>query len=145
MAGKDVVELVGELDARRREDDGVGTDRHEVCDGVGRQQYRGAVVDDRFEEDVHQVLASQRVERGNRLVQQQQLGALGKAPPEGNLGLLAARKFAYPGVWRNIELVEVTACPRVVPARVQLSPEAPAPRPPNTSVQGPIGRASCRA
>jgi hypothetical protein len=51
---------------------------------------------------------------------------------------LAARKFAYPGVWRNIELVEVTGCSGVAPAGIQLSPEAQHLRHTKTSVQGPF-------
>ena len=49
---------------------------------------------------LHQVLqelaAGQRVERGDRLVQDQQLGPLGQAQGEGELGALAAGQLARP-------------------------------------------------
>src|ERR1035438_437005 len=47
-------------------------------------------------------------------------------------------KERNPAVWRNVELVEVTACPRVVPARVQLSPETQHLRHTKAPVQGPF-------
>jgi hypothetical protein len=46
VTGEHVVEVIGDVHSRRREDDDVVTDRREVGNGVGREHDRRVVVDD---------------------------------------------------------------------------------------------------
>ena len=66
----------------------------------------------------------QRVERGDGLVEQQQLGPLGQRERERDLRLLAARRACRPSASSGeLQALDALARDRVVPARVQLAPE----------------------
>ena len=54
------------------------------------------MLDGRFEQALQELAAGQRIERGDRLVEQQQVGPLGDAQGQGELGALAAGEFSGP-------------------------------------------------
>ena len=73
---------------------------------------------------MHETLAGDGVERGDRLIQQQEGGTLRQAHREGDLGLLAHRELPDLRGGRNLEGVEVTAGGGGVPVRIELFAKA---------------------
>ena len=76
------------------ERDEVIADALELGDDVGRENDRYAVVDDGLHHRIQELAPRERVERGDRLVEQQQLRLLGERQRQRDLRLLAAGKLA---------------------------------------------------
>src|ERR1035437_8720964 len=124
MDGENVIEFTGELNSRSGEKDDVIADGHEIGYGVRGQQHRRSVFFDRFQEYLHEILASERVKRRDGLVEKKQLRSLGQTHGECDLRLLPAGQFPNSRGERYTKLFEVTTCSHVVPTRVELAPEA---------------------
>ena len=88
------------------------------------QQHRRSVFFDRFQEYLHEILASERVKRRDGLVEKKQLRSLGQTHGECDLRLLPAGQFPNSRGERYTKLFEVTTCSHFVPTRVELAPEA---------------------
>jgi hypothetical protein len=99
------------------------TDGGEVTHGMRREQNGDAVVDDRPQQEVHDVLAGEWIERSDWLVEEQDLGSFGEAHREGDLSLLTPREIADASIERDQKLVEMSLRALVVPCRVELSSE----------------------
>ena len=72
---------------------------------------------------LQELAPGERIERGDRLVEQQQLRPLGERERERDLRLLAARELADLLVERQAERLDPLGAQRVVPARVELAAE----------------------
>ena len=84
---------------------------------------RHAGLADGLHHRVEELAPGERVERGDGLVEQQQLGPLGERERERDLRLLAAGELADLLVERQPQALDPLAGDRVVPARVQLAAE----------------------
>ena len=78
-------------------------DALEVGDDVRREDHGQAGLADGLHERVEELAPGQRVERGHRLVEQQQLRALGQRDGQRDLRALAAREPADRVIERQVE------------------------------------------
>ena len=106
VAGDDLVDRAGELDPRLREDDEVIADPLEVGDDVRGEDHRHAGLGDGLHHRLQELAAGERVERGDRLVEQEQLRPLGERERERDLRLLAARELPDLLAERQAELLD---------------------------------------
>ena len=136
MAGKDVVNRPVQLRSAVREDDQTVADALEVGDDVRREHDADAGLGDRLDDGVQKLAPRQRVERGDGLVEQQQLRSFGQREGQRNLGLLSARERPEWLVERKTELVDASRCERVVPVRIQLSSQPQRLADPETAWEG---------
>ena len=79
VAREDLVDRPGKLEWRPGEDHEVVADPFEVGDDVRGEHDRHARLGDGLHHRLEELAAGERVERGDRLVEQQQLGPLGEA------------------------------------------------------------------
>ena len=94
VGGEERVEVAGELHARGDEHDQVVADALEVGDQVRGQHDAELVLGDGLHQVLEELAPGERVEAGDRLVEDQQLGALGEPEGERELGALAAGELA---------------------------------------------------
>ena len=101
------------------QDDEVVADPFQVGDDMGGEQDAELVLGDGLHQDLQELPAGQRVEAGDRLVEDQQLGSLGQAQGEGELSALPAGQL--PGPLGGVEAEPLDPGPShgVVPARVE--------------------------
>ena len=119
VGGEHGVEVVGELHARADQHDQVVAHALEVGDQVRGQHDAQLVLGDGLHQALEELAPVERIEAGDRLVEQQQLGALGEPERERELRALPAGELpafcAGSSPSRAIRRVRE----RVVPARVQ--------------------------
>ena len=101
VRGQQRVDVAGELHARVDQHDQVVADAFEVGDQVRGQHDAELVLGDRLHQVLQELSPRERVEAGDRFVEDQQLGALGDAQRQGELGALAARQL--PGPLREVQ------------------------------------------
>ena len=88
------------------EDDQAVTGLLDVGDDVARKEGGCAVAAHRIGQDVEELASRQRVERGKRLVEQQDRCAGAERERQGDLGLLAAGEGSCAAIGRDVELRE---------------------------------------
>ena len=98
-------------------------DALEVGDDVRREDHGHAGLRDDLHHRLQELAPRERVERGDRLVEQQQLGPLRERERERDLRLLAAGELADLLPEREPELLDARVRERVVPGRVELAAE----------------------
>ena len=91
----------------------------EVGEDVGREDNRHAALRDRLERRLHELPPRERVERGDRLVEQQQLRPLRERQRQRDLRALPAGKIPHLLLQRQVELGDARASGLVVPAGVK--------------------------
>src|SRR4051812_10135339 len=123
MTREDLVDRRGELRVRFGEDHEVVADPFEVGDDVRREDDGDPGVADGLEHGVEELTPRERIERGNGLVEQQQLGLLGECKRERHLRLLSARELPDLLAEREPDALDSFARGVVVPPRVQSPPE----------------------
>ena len=90
----------------------------DVGDDVGAEQRRGAGLADRVDHHVQELAPGERVQRRQRLVEEQHRRPGPERDREAHLRLLAARELVGADVERDVELVSrSSAAPRSKPAR----------------------------
>ena len=94
MGGQDRVEVAGELHARVDQHDQVVAGPLEVGDQVRGEHDAELVLGDGLHQVLQELAPGERVEAGDRLVEDQQLGALGDAERQRQLRALAAGELA---------------------------------------------------
>lgn len=99
-------------------------DAFKIGDQMGGEHDAESVLRDRLHEILQELAAGERVERGDGLVEEQQLRPLGQAQREGELGALAARQLAGPLPGVQAEAGDPVAGQGVVPAGVEPGAEA---------------------
>nr|BFF25827.1 hypothetical protein GCM10025732_37920 [Glycomyces mayteni] len=92
MGGGEVVDLPRDLDAGLGEDDEVVAHALDVGDEVGGEDHRDLHVGDELHEGLEERAARERVEGGDGLVEDEQLGAFGGGEGERELGPLAPER-----------------------------------------------------
>jgi hypothetical protein len=100
--GKQVVDVAGDLHARCDQDYEVVTDAFEIGDEVRREHDAHAVLGHGPHERLQELPPCEGVEAGDRLVEYEELRALGNRQGEGELRPLAAREGARS--LRHVEL-----------------------------------------
>ena len=118
-----LVDLAGDPHAGVDEHDQVVADPLEVGDQVRGQHDADLVLGDGLHQVLQELAPRQRVEAGDRLVEDQQLGPLGDGQGEGELGALAAGQLAGPLAGIEAEPLDPAAGQLVVPARVEVGAE----------------------
>jgi hypothetical protein len=93
MGREEGVEVTGQLHARADQHDQVVADALQVGDQVRGQHDAELVLGDGLHRVLQELPPRERVEAGDRFVEDQQLRALGDAQREGQLGALAARQL----------------------------------------------------
>ena len=120
----DLLDRADELRPAGGEDDEVVADALEVGDDVGREDDRQLALGDGFDDGLHELAPRERIERGDRLVEEEQLGRFASAsvsatcarcPPE------RLRTFFFSGSPR---LGDAIAGRVVVPAGIELAADA---------------------
>ena len=106
------------------QDDDVVADPLEVGDDVRGQQHADLVLGDRLHQHLQELASGQRVEAGDRLVEDQQLGSLREPEGQRELGALAAGELAGLLARVEAEAVDPATGGGVVPARVEVGAEA---------------------
>jgi hypothetical protein len=104
-----------------------GVDQHDqvvagpfqVRDQVGGQHHAQLLLGGRVHQALQELAAGQRVQGGDRLVQDQQLGPFGDAQGEGELGALPARQLPRLAGGIKTQPSDPVACQRIVPAGVE--------------------------
>jgi hypothetical protein len=124
VAGEQLVDLAGEPDPSGGEQDQVVADPLQLGDDVGGQHHGEAVLDRRAHQRLHELAAGERVQAGDRLVQQQQPRPLGQRHGKGDLGLLAAGELAGALGERDAEVGKAPLGQRLVPGVGQVQPPA---------------------
>ena len=122
--GQQILDLPGHPDARVHEHDEVVADALDVAHEVRREHDAHIVTGHGRHQQPEELAACQWVEAGHRLVEQEQLGALGERDREGQLGALAAREPARPLARIESELGEACVRGRRVPPGVAVRAEA---------------------
>ena len=112
------VQLRGALGER----DQVIADALELGDDVGGENDRDPLVDDGLHHRVQELAARERVERGHRLVEQQQPRLLGERQRQRDLCLLAAGELTDLLLRGKAETLDSRGGQLLVPARVELAP-----------------------
>ena len=123
VTGQQVVDLAGHLDPGGDEHDEVVADPLEIGDEVRGEDDAHVVLDDDGHEGLEELPAGQRVEAGDRFVEDQQLGPLGDGQGEGQLGPLSTRERARLLPEVEPELLDPLLGERLVPSRVDPAPE----------------------
>ena len=101
MLGEHLVDVAAELGPRSGEKDQVVTDPLEVVQQVRRHDDRKTPIGHRRGERRQELATSQRVQRGHRLVEQQELGPLRQDQAQADLGPLTAREGGDRSVRRD--------------------------------------------
>ena len=96
VGGQQVVDVAGDLHLRVDQDDEVVAGPLDVGDQVRGEHDAELLVGDGLHQVLEELPAGQRVEARDRLVEDQQLGSLGDAQGQGELGALAAGEPARP-------------------------------------------------
>ena len=112
----DLLDRPDELRPARREDDEVVADPLEVGKDVGREHDRQLALRDRLEHGLHELAARERVERGDRLVEEEQLRPLRERERERDLRALPARELPHLLLQREVELGDAAARERRRPS-----------------------------
>ena len=99
-------------------------DTLEVGDDVRREDHGQPAVRNRLHQRLHELAARERIERRDRLVEDEQIGALRERERERDLRLLAAGELSDLAVERQAELLDARARELVVPARDSASDRA---------------------
>jgi hypothetical protein len=86
---------------------------------MGGQQDGEPVLGDGGHQDPHEVPAGDRVEVGERFVQDQQRRPFGQCQGQRDLGLLAARQVTRPPLQRNGQLLQPPLGQSLIPAQVE--------------------------
>ena len=124
VLGQQVLDVAAQLDPGRGQHDQVVADPLQVRDQVRGQDHgqaaRGYPVGQQGEE----VPPGQRVERGDRLIQQQQPGLLGQDQGQRDLGPLTSGQLAHRPVQRDLQGGQPLSHRFRVPARVQVPARA---------------------
>ena len=117
------LDLAGEPHLGVDEHHDVVADPLEVGDDVRGEHDAELLLGDGLHEQLEELAARERVEARDRLVEDEQLGALGQAEREGELGALAPGEPA--GALAGVEAEPLDARPGqgVVPARVEVGAE----------------------
>ena len=108
-----VVDVAGDLHARVDQHDQVVADPFQVGDQVRGEHDAELVLGDGLHQVLQELAPGERVEAGDRLVEDQQLGPLGDAEGQGELGALAAGELA--GLLRRVQAEPLD--PVAAPAR----------------------------
>ena len=111
-----LVDLAGHLHPRAGQHHQVVAHPLEVADQVRGQHHADLAVGHHLHQVGQELAAGQRVEAGHRLVEDQQLGALGDGDGEGQLGPLATRERSGPLTGVEVEVVDAALGQLVVPA-----------------------------
>ena len=96
VGGQQVVDLAGDLDPGVDQHDEVVADPFQVGDQVRGEHDAELVLGDGLHQVLQELPAGERVEAGDRLVEDQQLGPFGDGEGEGELGALAAGQLPGP-------------------------------------------------
>ena len=118
-----LVDRAGELDPRLREDHEVIADPFEVGDDVRGEDHRHAGVGDDLHHRLQELPPRERVERGDGLVEQQELRPLRERERERHLGLLPAGELSDLLAGREAEQLDAPDGDLLVPARIELATE----------------------
>ena len=121
VAVQQLVHGAEHLDAARRQHDQVVADPFQVGEQVGGQHHRHPLLGHRAHQRLEELAAGQRVEAGERLVQQQQLRPPGKGERQGDLGALPAGQGPHPPVERHGDPLQPLPGKREVEAAVELA------------------------
>ena len=122
VAGDDLRDRSVQLRGALGERDQVIADALELGDDVGRENDRDPLVDDDLHHRIQELAARERVERGHRLVEQQQPWLLGERERQRDLCLLAAGELADLLLRGKAETLDSRGRQLLVPARVELAP-----------------------
>ena len=94
VRGQQLVDVAGDLHARGDQDDEVVADPLQVGDQVRGQDDAELVLGDGLHQVLEELAPGQRVEAGDRLVEDEQLGPLGDGQGQRELRALAAGELA---------------------------------------------------
>ena len=103
VLGQQRVDVAAQLDPGRGQHDQVVADPFQVGDQVRGQQDGQAAVGHRLGQGGQEIPPGQRVQRGDRLVEQQQPGLLGQGQGQRHLGPLAPGQRARRPVQRDVQ------------------------------------------
>jgi len=120
VLGEQGLDVVGQAELPVGDDDQAVAHPLEVGDEVRRQDHGEVAVGDGLHEGLHELPAGERVEAGQGLVQQQQLGALAQRQRQRDLGPLASRERADLLAQVDAEPSEPLDRAAVVPPGVEL-------------------------
>ncbi|GAB3802384.1 hypothetical protein GCM10027605_21760 [Micromonospora zhanjiangensis] len=115
VPGGDLLDRTGEPHLGRVQHDQVVADPFQVRQQVRGEQHGAARVGDAAHQRLEELASGQRVQAGDRLVEQQQPGPLGQGERQRHLGALPAGQLADRLVRRDAELGQPVAGQRVVP------------------------------
>ena len=136
VRGQQCADLPGDPDPGRDKNYQVVAYPFQVGDQVRGQHDAGAVLGDRLHQALQELPPGQRVQAGERLVEDEQLGPLGQCQGEGELGSLAAGQRPGPLPWVQAELPDPAPRQLVVPAGVEPGAEAEVIGDPHPGVDG---------
>ena len=98
VAGEQILDVAGQLDVAGGENDQVVAYPFQVGHQVRRQHHADALVGDGCHQRLQELPPGQRVQAGDRLVEQQQLRTFRDAPGSGRAGPAVPRRAARPSV-----------------------------------------------
>ena len=124
MRGEQLIDLPGNLHARVDEHDEVVADALEIGDEVRGENDAHAMFGDDLHQAPEEVASGNRVEAGDRLVQDQQLGPLCDRKRQRELGSLATRELSGPLPGIESELFDPVFSLLRLPAGVEPAAEA---------------------
>ena len=106
VGGEQVLDVAGDPHPGVDEHDQVVADPFQVGDQVRGQHHADAVLGDGLHQVLQELAAGERVEAGDRLVEDQQLGPLGHGQGQRELGALSAGQLARPLARVQAELLD---------------------------------------
>ena len=110
MLREQVGDRAEHLDARCRQHDQVIAETFEISQQVGGEDDGDPLLRDAGHQGLQEFTARERIQAGDRLVQDEELGPLGEGYRERHLGSLPTRKRPNLPVDGDVELHEAIAC-----------------------------------
>ena len=120
MGGEKVLDFAGHLNASVGDEYEVVGHPLELHKHVGGEQDRHAILGSRGHHRGHEVVAGDRVQRGHRLIEEQEPRPAGQRQRQRQLGLLAARHLPRLAVQRDAELAQAMLGVVLVEAAIQV-------------------------
>ena len=122
MLGQQLGDVPGQLYLRRHQDDQVIADPLQVGDEVGGEHHGDPRFGDHLHEHLEEVASGQWIQAGHRLVEEEEIGALGDGQRERQLGPLAPGQGSHPLARVEIEPLDAGGRRPRIPAGVHRGP-----------------------